>query len=162
MNAGERCTVDAAHESDVAAEQQHIDDAIAALVDATRSRPALAAHGNPDADVVIELVVDRVRYRLSLSRLDHGKGTLSPREQEIARLIASGHTNKTVAAVLGISIWTVSTHIRRIFSKLDVTTRAAMVAKLTTGAAQADGVVFPSDATPAPGLALDLGRSATA
>ena len=56
--------------------------------------------------------------------------TLSPREQEIARMVASGCTNKEIAAVLDISSWTVSTHLRRIFCKLDVTTRAAMVARL--------------------------------
>jgi len=55
---------------------------------------------------------------------------LSPREQEIARMVASGCTNKEIASVLDISSWTVSTHLRRIFCKLDVTTRAAMVARL--------------------------------
>jgi DNA-binding CsgD family transcriptional regulator len=56
--------------------------------------------------------------------------SLSSREREIARMIAEGHTNKTVAAVLEISSWTVSTHLRRIFAKLGVASRAAMVARL--------------------------------
>jgi DNA-binding CsgD family transcriptional regulator len=55
---------------------------------------------------------------------------LSPREQEIARMVATGCTNKEIASVLEISSWTVSTHLRRIFGKLDVSTRAAMVARL--------------------------------
>ncbi|MGA8809325.1 MAG: helix-turn-helix transcriptional regulator [Thermoanaerobaculia bacterium] len=55
---------------------------------------------------------------------------LSPRELEIARMVAVGHPNKTIAAVLDISAWTVGTHLRRIFSKLRVTSRAAMVARL--------------------------------
>jgi DNA-binding CsgD family transcriptional regulator len=55
---------------------------------------------------------------------------LSPREQEIARMVADGLTNKEIATLLEISAWTVSTHVRRIFSKLDVSTRAAMVARL--------------------------------
>jgi DNA-binding CsgD family transcriptional regulator len=55
---------------------------------------------------------------------------LSPREHEIARMVADGRTNKEIASVLDISSWTVSTHLRRIFSKLGVTTRAAMVARL--------------------------------
>jgi DNA-binding CsgD family transcriptional regulator len=59
-----------------------------------------------------------------------GHQSLSSREREIARMIAEGHTNKTVAAVLEISSWTVSTHLRRIFAKLGVTSRAAMVARL--------------------------------
>jgi Bacterial regulatory proteins, luxR family len=44
--------------------------------------------------------------------------------------ISAGHTNKTVAAVLDISLWTVDTHIRRIFAKLGVRSRSAMVAQL--------------------------------
>ncbi len=55
---------------------------------------------------------------------------LSPREQEIARMIARGLPNKTIAAVLEISSWTVGTYLRRMFAKLNVTSRAAMVAKL--------------------------------
>jgi len=53
---------------------------------------------------------------------------LSPRECEIIRLVASDLTNKEIAAVLEISCWTVSTHLRRIFTKLDVHSKAAMVA----------------------------------
>jgi DNA-binding CsgD family transcriptional regulator len=56
---------------------------------------------------------------------------LSAREHEIARMIARGHTNRTIAAVLEISPWTVSTHVRRVFAKLDVGSRAAMVARLS-------------------------------
>jgi DNA-binding NarL/FixJ family response regulator len=55
---------------------------------------------------------------------------LSPREQEIVRLIAAGHPNKVIAGVLDISYWTVGTYVRRIFAKLGVTCRAAMVAKV--------------------------------
>ena len=57
------------------------------------------------------------------------RASLSPREQEIVRMVARGHTNKAIAAVLDISTWTVSTHLRRIFAKLAVTSRAAMVAR---------------------------------
>jgi DNA-binding CsgD family transcriptional regulator len=53
---------------------------------------------------------------------------LSPREQEIARMVANGRTNQAIAGALGISIWTVATHLRRIFAKLAVCSRAEMVA----------------------------------
>lgn len=56
--------------------------------------------------------------------------SLSPREQEIARLVAVGYPNKTIAGILDISPWTVATHVRRIFNKLNVHGRAAMIAEL--------------------------------
>jgi DNA-binding CsgD family transcriptional regulator len=56
--------------------------------------------------------------------------TLSPREQEIARMVARGYANKTIARILEISTWTVGTYLRRIFAKLNVGTRASMVARL--------------------------------
>jgi DNA-binding CsgD family transcriptional regulator len=55
---------------------------------------------------------------------------LSPREREIVRMVAQGHSNKIIADVLNISSWTVGTHLRRIFAKLGVGSRAAVVARL--------------------------------
>jgi DNA-binding CsgD family transcriptional regulator len=55
---------------------------------------------------------------------------LSPREREIARMVALGHPNKTIASVLDISSWTVASHLRRVFMKLQVTSRAAMITRL--------------------------------
>lgn len=55
---------------------------------------------------------------------------LSPRELEIVRMVAKGLPNKVIADVLEISSWTVCTHLRRIFAKVGVHSRAAMVAKL--------------------------------
>ena len=60
------------------------------------------------------------------------QGTLTARESEIARLVAKGLTNKQIAATLGISIWTVSTYLRRIYAKIGVHSRAAMVAELAS------------------------------
>jgi DNA-binding CsgD family transcriptional regulator len=72
------------------------------------------------ASIVPELPIGAGRERLELS----------PRELEIARLVALGHTNRMVAYELVISLWTVSAHLRRIYAKLGVSTRAAMVAAL--------------------------------
>jgi DNA-binding CsgD family transcriptional regulator len=52
---------------------------------------------------------------------------LTARELQIATLVANGFINKEVASRLGISEWTVCTHLRRIYSKLRVSTRGAMV-----------------------------------
>jgi DNA-binding CsgD family transcriptional regulator len=46
---------------------------------------------------------------------------------QIAAFVAAGHPNKQIASRLHISEWTVSTHLRRIFMKLGVDSRAAMV-----------------------------------
>jgi DNA-binding CsgD family transcriptional regulator len=52
---------------------------------------------------------------------------LTERELQIAILVALGRPNKQIATQLKISEWTVSTHLRRIFTKLGVRSRAAMV-----------------------------------
>ena len=62
--------------------------------------------------------------------MNPARSQLSPREREIVRMVAQGHANKIIADYLGISAWTVCTHLRRIFAKLGVGSRAAMVAKL--------------------------------
>ncbi len=82
------------------------------------------------SDVLLACEVDGVRCVLVKAPAAQPEPVcLSPREQEIARMIAKGYPNKTIAAVLEISVWTVSTHLRRIFAKLHVSSRAAMVAK---------------------------------
>lgn len=55
------------------------------------------------------------------------KNILTGREIEIAILVSLGFPNKQIASHLNISEWTVSTHLRRIFTKLQVNSRAAMV-----------------------------------
>lgn len=50
---------------------------------------------------------------------------LSDREVEVLRLVARGLSNKQIAARLGISKETASHHIRHIYDKIDVSTRAA-------------------------------------
>jgi DNA-binding CsgD family transcriptional regulator len=82
-------------------------------------------------ELVLELELDGVRYTLhrTLSDQVEQRARLSPREREIVRLIARGLPNKTIAAVLDVSLWTVATHLRRIFAKLGVNSRAEMVAR---------------------------------
>jgi DNA-binding CsgD family transcriptional regulator len=92
--------------------------------------PEPLPHGTGE-EILIDTRIDGARYLLI--RLPLAKSflvSLSPREQEIVRMVAKGYPNKTIAGVLNISTWTVCTHLRRIFAKLGVTTRAAMVARL--------------------------------
>jgi DNA-binding CsgD family transcriptional regulator len=82
--------------------------------------------------VVIDTDIDGSRYQLiKMPNVERRSPPLSPRELEIVRMVAQGHQNKIIAAVLNISSWTVCTHVRRIFAKLGVNSRAAMVARLT-------------------------------
>jgi DNA-binding NarL/FixJ family response regulator len=52
---------------------------------------------------------------------------LTPRELEVLRLIARGHSNAEIAAELVTSMATVKTHVNRIFRKLGVAERAQAV-----------------------------------
>jgi two-component system, NarL family, response regulator NreC len=54
--------------------------------------------------------------------------SLSPREVEVLRLIALGHTNTEIAASLFLSVRTVESHRAHIQQKIGVTTRAELVA----------------------------------
>jgi DNA-binding CsgD family transcriptional regulator len=80
--------------------------------------------------LVLEVEVEGVRCLVLLEPVVRAESMLSPREQQIARMVAQGDPNKTIAAKLGISSWTVSTHLRRMFAKYDVRSRAALVARL--------------------------------
>lgn len=54
---------------------------------------------------------------------------LSQQETEILRLIVDGHHYKTAAQKLGISVNTVSFHLRNIYAKLEVHSKSEAVAK---------------------------------
>jgi len=103
------------------------------LVGAAARAPS-SCEARPPGDVdeiLLDVEIDGRRYlllRMALAR--PARPVLSPREQEIARMVAGGVPSKTIASVLNISLWTVGTHLRRIFAKLGVNTRAAMVGKL--------------------------------
>ncbi|EDX26970.1 response regulator transcription factor, partial [Streptomyces sp. Mg1] len=53
---------------------------------------------------------------------------LTPREHEIAALVAEGLTTPAIAARLYLSPRTVDTHLSHIFRKTGVTTRSALAA----------------------------------
>ena len=52
---------------------------------------------------------------------------LTNRERGVVQLIAEGHTNKQIAAVLTISLKTVETHRATVMRKLDLSSSAALV-----------------------------------
>jgi DNA-binding NarL/FixJ family response regulator len=54
--------------------------------------------------------------------------TLTPRELEVLRLVATGMTNQEVAGELGVAVKTVDRHVANILAKLGVPTRTAATA----------------------------------
>ena len=127
-----------------------IREAVRSLVDMVTlpSEDNLAFIRDDKAEVIlVDIEVDGARYLLvRMPKLNRIRVQLSPREQEIGRMVAKGHPNKVIADVLNISSWTVCTHLRRIFAKLGVGTRAAMVAQLVELGVLAAEHRFPSDA----------------
>ena len=53
---------------------------------------------------------------------------LTPRERQVAALVASGRTNRQIGRVLGISEKTAEVHLHHVMSKLDVRNRAGVAA----------------------------------
>jgi DNA-binding NarL/FixJ family response regulator len=78
--------------------------------------------------------------------------TLSPRENEVFRLIARGHSNQQIASHLVVSETTVKTHVTRILTKLDLRDRVQVVVL-----AYEAGVIVPglSDSAPSPSAGSD-------
>ncbi|MFC6084359.1 helix-turn-helix transcriptional regulator [Sphaerisporangium aureirubrum] len=62
-----------------------------------------------------------------------GPHGLSPRETEIALLVAEGLTNQLIAEQLFLSVRTVETHLSHVFAKLGVTSRVGVATKLNRG-----------------------------
>ncbi|MBB3094331.1 DNA-binding NarL/FixJ family response regulator [Actinoplanes campanulatus] len=72
--------------------------------------------------------------------------TLTPRESEVAGLVAEGLTNRQIAERLFLSVGTVGVHVGRVYAKLGVGRRAAVAARLAApphAAGRADG--HPTD-----------------
>jgi DNA-binding CsgD family transcriptional regulator len=66
------------------------------------------------------------------SRPVSGWGALTETEVRVARLIGDGYTNKSAAAELYVSANTVSTHLRSVFTKLDIRSRVQLANVLST------------------------------
>jgi DNA-binding CsgD family transcriptional regulator len=92
-------------------------------------------------------VFEQLGAGADLARMDKGasasppatEGPLSERELQVLRRVAAGMTNRKIAGKLGISEKTVARHISNIFTKLDLSSRAA-----ATAYAYQNGLAEPS------------------
>ena len=64
-------------------------------------------------------------------RLERAFG-LTPREARVCQQVAAGRTDEQIAASLGISYWTVRTHLRKVFIKFEVANRVELTRALVT------------------------------
>jgi DNA-binding CsgD family transcriptional regulator len=110
-----------------------INDILRCLVSNLQKSTCQAEDGNEKAlgeQVLLDVEIGDVRFVAVRRGPPSPISLLSPREREIARMVALGYPNKTIASVLDISSWTVASHLRRIFMKLQVSSRAAMITRL--------------------------------
>ena len=96
----------------------------AKLLEAIRD---VQAGGSPMSSQIARLVVEKFRQPAPSANPDQ---ELSWREQEILQLLAQGYLYKEIAASLGVSIDTVRCHLRHVYEKLHVRTRAEAVQKV--------------------------------
>ena len=66
---------------------------------------------------------------LDAERRRHPVPRLTPRQKNLLRLVAAGHTNTQIARRLGISEGTVRTHLENIYERLGVSSRTAAVTR---------------------------------
>lgn len=55
---------------------------------------------------------------------------LTPREREVTRLVVAGRSNREVAGMLTVSVTTVQDHLKKVFAKLDVSSRYELTARM--------------------------------
>lgn len=86
------------------------------------------AKGRPDFCEREKILLNGIEpfFRRALTRQRRCFAGLTERENEVARLVATGATDKEVARTLGIGLTTVRTHLRRVMEKKGVTNRARL------------------------------------
>jgi DNA-binding NarL/FixJ family response regulator len=66
-----------------------------------------------------------------VSMSDEWSTTLSPRELEVAVLVARGFVNKEIARELGVSLGTAKLHVHSVFLKLGIRRRDTLICLLS-------------------------------
>jgi DNA-binding NarL/FixJ family response regulator len=84
------------------------------------------AHAGRIQAVLQAAGVRRRRWSAVPARAEAGWEALTPMERRVALLVAEGHTNRSAAEQLVVSASTVGTHLRAVFSKLNVNSRVQL------------------------------------
>ena len=84
------------------------------------------AGGAPMSPEVARRVISLFREIRPTERADYD---LTPHESRLLKLFVDGHNYKTAAAELGVTVHTVSFHLRSIYDKLQVHSKSEAVAK---------------------------------
>lgn len=77
---------------------------------------------------LVSAVAQQFHNRMELLQIREPNPVLSPREREILKWLVQGKSNTDIAAILGLAVPTVVTHIQRIYAKLRVHDRVSCVA----------------------------------
>ncbi|MFO0679179.1 MAG: response regulator transcription factor [Polyangiaceae bacterium] len=89
-----------------------------------------ATGGAPMTSSVARIVLDTFRDELGASegRSPSGPDKLTAREREIVALLCEGRTYVEVATALDLSVGTVQTHVKSVYKKLHVASKAELTA----------------------------------
>ena len=68
----------------------------------------------------------RPKWSDATSRPATGWSSLTEAERRVAKLIGDGHSNKSAASELGVSLNTIGTHLRAVFAKLGIQSRVQL------------------------------------
>ncbi len=86
-------------------------------------------HEVVDGGAPITSSIARKVLRIMSQAPSEALNPLTKRETEILRLLVEGHTHESISKRLFISRFTVGTHVKNIYKKLQVTNRSTAVAK---------------------------------
>jgi DNA-binding NarL/FixJ family response regulator len=80
-------------------------------------------------DSLLRRVIARLGQRIARREAPTGREPLTEREAEVLRLVCQGKANKAIATRLQLSEGTIKSHLRNIYRKLRVQTRAEAAAQ---------------------------------
>jgi DNA-binding NarL/FixJ family response regulator len=86
----------------------------------------VVAGGAPMSPEIASRVLSLFRENAPPSHADYN---LTPHELRLLKLLVEGHNYKTMAPLLGVTVHTVSFHMRNIYEKLEVHSKSEAVAK---------------------------------